>query len=66
MKAKKGAKPRKPSRLTNALLETAADMHKTGNMNDGDYTKLTMRHLGKDLTQIEPVSADKIRDGKED
>ena len=62
MKAGKRTRPRKPSRLTDALLETAADMRKTGIMNNAGYAKITMRHLGKDLTaQIEPVSADEIR-----
>ncbi|HEY1612733.1 MAG TPA: helix-turn-helix domain-containing protein [Rhizomicrobium sp.] len=41
-------------------------MHRTGVMNDADYAKITMRHLGKDLTaQIEPVSADEIRSIRE-
>lgn len=55
-------KPKKLSRATEAILETAAGMHRIGLMDDANYSKITMRHLGKDLTaQIEPVSADEIR-----
>lgn len=66
MKTKKNAKPKKLSRLTEALLETAADMHESGIMNDADYAKITMRHLGRDLTApIEPVSGNEIRSMRE-
>jgi putative transcriptional regulator len=44
------SKAKKPSRLTKALLETAKDMHDVGVMNDADYNKITMRHLGKKPT----------------
>jgi putative transcriptional regulator len=53
---------RKNSSVTQAILETAEGMHRTGIMGDADYTKITMRHLGKDLTaQNEPVSPAEIR-----
>jgi hypothetical protein len=50
------AKTKKPSRPTRAFLETAKDMHSVGVLSDADYSEITMRHLGKDLTRkIEPV-----------
>jgi putative transcriptional regulator len=53
---------KKLSRATEAILETAAGMHRTGIMNDAEYSKIIMRHLGKDLTaQIESVTAGEIR-----
>jgi len=52
----------KPSRLTQALLETAKDMRSTGILDKAEYEKITMRHLGiKDKAGIEPLTADKIR-----
>jgi putative transcriptional regulator len=61
-----GTKSKKQSRVTEAILETAADMHKSGIMADVDYAKITMRHLGKDLTaKVEPVSADEIKSLRE-
>jgi len=55
-------KAKKLSRLTEALLETAGDMHKSGIISDTDYNKITMRHRGKELApKVEPVSADEIR-----
>jgi putative transcriptional regulator len=59
-------KRKKVSRATEAILETAAGMHRTGIMSDADYSKITMRHLGKELTaQIETVSAEEIRSLRE-
>lgn len=56
----------KISSVTDAILETAAGMHRTGIMNDADYTKITMRHLGKDvMAQSEPVSPAEIRSMRE-
>ena len=56
------AKTKKPSRLTEALLETAGDMHASGIMNDATYTKITMKHLSKESAAADkPVSADEIR-----
>jgi putative transcriptional regulator len=36
------------STLTEALLETADDMHSVGLMGDDTYRKITVRHLGPD------------------
>jgi putative transcriptional regulator len=50
------------SRLTEALLETAEGMHRIGIMNDEDYRKITLRHLGeKPLPTAQPISAKQIR-----
>jgi putative transcriptional regulator len=55
-------KTRKMSRVTEAILETAKDMHRVGVLSHADYSKITMRHLGKDRAdEIEPVSAREIR-----
>ena len=55
-------KAKKPSRLTKALLETVNDMHNVGIMNDADYNKITMRHLGKDNAPLaRPLKAEEIR-----
>ena len=59
-------KTKKPSRLTEALLETAADMHSVGILNDTDYDKITLRHLGKKrMATAEPLSAEDIRKMRE-
>ena len=36
----------KPSRLTQALLETAEDMRDVGILDNVAYEKITLRHLG--------------------
>ena len=60
------AKKAKASTVTEAILETAAGMHRTGTMNDADYAKITMRHLAKDLTpQNDAVSPGEIRSIRE-
>ena len=38
---------KKLSPLTEALLETAGDLHHLGIMDDATYRKITVRHLGK-------------------
>lgn len=40
------ANPKTPSRLTNALLETADDMLRAGVMTSAAHEKITLRHLG--------------------
>jgi putative transcriptional regulator len=45
-------KAKKRTPVTEAILEMASDMHGIGIMNDADYNKITMRHLGK--TPIAP------------
>ena len=37
---------KKPSRLEKAMLETAKDMQYAGLMDEADYGKITLRHLG--------------------
>ena len=55
--------PRKKlSRLSEALLETAADMHSVGLMDDDAYRKITIRHLGPQAPPTaKPISARQIR-----
>jgi putative transcriptional regulator len=55
--------PRKKlSRLAEALLETAADMHSVGLMDDESYRKITIRHLGPQAPPAaKPISARQIR-----
>ena len=53
---------KKHSRLTEALLETAEDMHRTGMMDDEEYRKITVRHLGaQPLPTAKPISSKEIR-----
>ena len=55
-------KAKKTSRLTEALLEMSDDMHRIGIMDDADYSKITMRHLGKAPTvQVQPVKPEDVR-----
>jgi len=60
--------PRKKlSHLTEALLETAADMRSVGLMDDATYRKITIRHLGsKAPATAKPISARQIRAVRED
>lgn len=52
----------KPSRLTQALLETAKDMKNADLLSKANYEKITMRHLGlKNKTEIEPLTGKDIR-----
>lgn len=59
--------PRKKlSHLSEALLETAADMHSGGLMDDATYRKITIRHLGTQaLPAAKPISARQIRSLRE-
>jgi putative transcriptional regulator len=53
---------KKPSRLAEALLETAAGMHKSGLLDRAAYDKITLRHLGPpDTLKVPPISATQIR-----
>ena len=55
-------KNKEPSRLTQALLETAEDMKKAGILGEAVYGKITMRHLGvQDKAKIEPLTGEEIR-----
>ena len=57
---------KKPSKLTEALLETANDMHRAGLMDDDTHRKITVRHLGPNapLTAA-PLTPDEIRGVRE-
>jgi putative transcriptional regulator len=46
-------KANKTSPLTQALLETANDMHGIGILGNDDYEKITMRHLGIKKPEID-------------
>jgi putative transcriptional regulator len=53
---------KKISPMAEALLETAAGMHRIGVMDDATYRKITVRHLGKKASHLAvPISADEIR-----
>jgi putative transcriptional regulator len=57
---------KKPSRLSEALLEMAGDQHRLGVMSDHDYRKITIRHLGpKAPATAKPISARQIRSMRE-
>ncbi len=47
--------------MTQALLETADDMHGIGLLGNNAYEKITMRHLGTKKPEIEPLSSEDIR-----
>jgi len=54
------------SRLTEALLETAADMRRSGIIDDAALDKITVRHLGADAIRMdEPISPHDIRTMRE-
>ena len=53
---------KKLSKLTEALLETAEDMHSAGLMSDETYEKITVRHLGPNTPlAAEPMAPEEIR-----
>ena len=52
---------KKPSRLAEALLETAAGMHKSGLLDRAAYDKITLRHLGPHTPKVPPISGTQIR-----
>ena len=53
---------KKMSPLAEALLETAAGMHRIGVMDDATYRKITVRHLGEKANPLAaPISAKEIR-----
>jgi len=56
------ARKKTRSQLSEAILEMAGDQHRIGIMNDADYRKITIRHLGPQaLETAKPISADEIR-----
>ena len=53
---------KKPSRLAQAMLETAKDMRSAGILDKADYEKITIRHLGvKDKAELETLTGEDIR-----
>ena len=55
------------STLTEALLETADDMHSVGLMGDDTYRKITVPHLGPDAPPTAtPITPDEIRGVREE
>jgi putative transcriptional regulator len=53
---------KKPSRLTKALLETAADMRRSGILDRATYAKITMRHFGENgIPKADPITGGEIR-----
>ena len=58
---------KKPSRLVDALLETASDMRRVGVMSPATHEKITLRHLGEKAASVpDPISGDEIRSLRED
>lgn len=53
------------SRLTKAILETAAGMHRIGIMGGDSHAKITLRHLRKPTGAAEPISGEEIRQVRE-
>lgn len=50
------------SQLVEAILETAGDLHRLGIMDDEQYNKITVRHLGaQPLPTAKPISSKEIR-----
>ena len=57
---------KKLSRLSQALLEMAEDLHHVGIMDDAAYRKITIRHLGtKPPATARSISARQIRSLRE-
>jgi putative transcriptional regulator len=51
-----------PSRLAQALLETADDMRRAGVIDTAAHEKITLRHLGgKPAMAAEPITGEEIR-----
>ncbi|TWB21148.1 putative transcriptional regulator [Nitrospirillum amazonense] len=53
---------KKPSRLTQELLEMAAGQRRLGIMDEAMHRKITVRHLGSDaLPMAEPITGDEVK-----
>jgi putative transcriptional regulator len=53
---------KKPSRLTQALLETAGDMRTAGILDKATHDRITVRHLGAEKTpKMAPLRPAQIR-----
>jgi len=57
---------KKPSRLSEAILEMAGDQLRTGLIDMAQYEKITIRHLGsKAPSTADPISGEEIRSLRE-
>ncbi len=57
---------KKASKLTEAILETAEGIHRIGMLDDDEYRKITVRHLGAQAPPAaKPISAQQIRSLRE-
>lgn len=57
---------KKNSRMAEAILETAGDLHRLGMMNDEEYRQITVRHLGaQPLPTAKPIKAKEIQKMRE-
>jgi len=57
---------RKMSSLVESILENAQDLHDAGLMNDDEYRKITVRHLGPEAPlTAKPISSKQIREMRE-
>ncbi|SRR5216683_1240157 len=57
---------KRPSRLTQVLLETADDMRRAGVVDSRTYEKITLRHLGDKASAVaRPMSGNEIRSLRE-
>ncbi len=59
-------KKTKPSRLREAILDTAGDLHRLGIMDDAMHEKITLRHIGgKAAVTAAPITGPEIRELRE-
>ena len=59
-------KKAKTRKLTEAMLETAGGMHRTGVLSDAAYAKITKRHLGAiESATVAPMTPKEIRSLRE-
>ncbi|MGP8250728.1 MAG: helix-turn-helix domain-containing protein [Terracidiphilus sp.] len=58
--------PKKNNRIVEAILETAGDLHRLGMMDDEEYRKITVRHLGPQAPlAAKSISSKQIREMRE-
>jgi putative transcriptional regulator len=56
----------KNSSIAEAILETAGDLHRHGLLDDEEYRKITVRHLGEQpLPVAKPIGSREIRSLRE-
>jgi putative transcriptional regulator len=57
---------KKNSSIAEAILETAGDLHRHGLLDDEEYRKITVRHLGEEpLLTAKPIGSGEIRSLRE-